>query len=202
MSSDDDFFFGFFRSPQWLRHSKGTGIGTVAGSPVMLRVNLSVGSGYALDAKSKHVQAILENLFSDFDLVREPPPRIFGFPGTTLEFIITGLSAGAGIVVAEFLKELGKDLWKALKPLLRGKKHEERNEFFGDGVIVTLVIDGKEVSAHIRLPPKISEATTSEQLKDFLEITPVNLYLEEIKTSKQDVEKSKRSKPAKAKKEK
>jgi hypothetical protein len=182
-----------------LRRSNGTGIGKVAGSPIGLRVNLDRGSvWYAFDAEPENVRAAFENSFPDFDLILE-----FSYhselAGTTFNLIITGLSAGAGLVAAEFLKEAGKDLWKAFKSLLpkapaksKGGRRIGDTPFLyfarqsggigiGDKVSLTLFIDNEKVSTSISLPSPFPDVISEDLLKHFCEEAAVNLYLNHLK---------------------
>ena len=159
--------------------------GIVAGCPIALRVNLDVGSTwYALDAKPAHVKEAFEGSFADFALAQE-----FGLhsmaAGTTIDLIITGLSAGAGVAAVEFLKEAGKDLWKAFKRLLpeaAGKKTGGD----GDTVTLTLVIDDRKVSDRLTLPSRFEVAPTVDLLRAFCENTAADLYLRELDRIKRE----------------
>jgi hypothetical protein len=121
--------------------------------------------------------------------------------GTTIDLIITGLSAGAGLVAAEFLKGAGKDLWKAFKRLLPGAAKEassdersiselltksERRGAVGDTISITLVIDGRKVSTSITVPAQDSTITHAELVKSFCENAAVGLYLRELERIKRE----------------
>jgi hypothetical protein len=163
-----------------LRRSKGVGIGTVGGSVIGLQVSLDVGSTwYALDAAPASVESALSRSFSDFDLVREINAHS-PLAGTTIDLIITGLSAGAGLVAAEFLKEAGKDLWKAFKSLLpRTAAKKDDGPKHGDRITLTLMIDNRKVTTAISLPSSLKGMTTAELLQQFCENAAADLYMKE-----------------------
>jgi len=169
-------------SGEWLRRSSGSGIGSVGKTRIDLRVNLDVGTTwYTLDADPKHVLIAFENSFADFGLFRGY--RVHSVAaGTTIDLIITGLSSGLGLIAAEFLKESGKDLWKAIKSLI-SHRVTERESFIpkkviersaGDAISLTLVIDKHKVAARISLPSSIAlqDATTFQLLQQFAKTPP------------------------------
>ncbi len=175
---------GLFDFGTSIRRSDGSGIGKVAGSAVQLLIAIDVGSTwYALDARLDHVQSAFENAFSDFELRQEIGVHSM-VAGTTIDLVITGLSAGAGIVAVEFLKEAGKDLWKALRSLLPEKKSEGSSAVVGDTIRLTLVIDGDKVPSSITLPSPIGEISTEELLKQFCLDEAAELYLREVERRK------------------
>jgi hypothetical protein len=203
--SEDGPVLGFEEGPYdlWFRRSSGAGIGTVAGSPIKLQVGLDVGSTwYALNAKPMEVKAALESAFPDFDLAREVSLHSSA-AGTTINLIITGLSAGAGLVAVEFLKEAGKDLWKALKHLLSGQaeRNPDNTGKYGDTINLTLVIDRRaKIAASISLPS--DDKVAFEELRLFCENAPSDLFLKELDRIERDSPLSERLKAYKdAKKE-
>lgn len=134
---------------------------------------------YALDAAPTSVESALSHSFSDFDLVREIN---FHSPmaGTTIDLVITGLSAGAGLVAVEFLKEAGKDLWKAFKSLLpHAAAQKDDGPVHGDTISLTLVIDNRKVSAAISLPSSIKSLNSAALLQEFCENAAAVLYTKE-----------------------
>jgi hypothetical protein len=182
-----------FDFTHWLKRSSGTGIGTVAGTSVGLRANIDVGSTwYVLDVDPAHVQAAFESSFSDFDFAQEYGVHSWA-AGTTINLIITGLSAGAGLVAVEFLKEAGKDLWKAFKSLLPNTANDKSDaeitgdasiRGIGDTISLTLVTDNRKVFTNVSLPFK--DRATAAILKDFCKDAPVNLFLKELERIKRD----------------
>ena len=174
-----------FDLTEWRRRSSGTGVGTVAGSPIGLRVTLNDDRacwGDTLDAEPAHVEAAFESSFSDFGLaLKHDSLRLFGIGGTNIDLIVTGLSVGAGLVAAEFLKEVGKDLWKALKSLLHDAECKKTDHGLGgDTIHLTLVIDNRNVSTKISLPSTCKGITTAELLRKFCENAAADLYLKEL----------------------
>jgi hypothetical protein len=177
-----------------IRRSDGSGIGNVAGSAVHLRIDLDVGSTwYALAAGPENVQSAFESAFADFELRKKLTMHSMA-AGTTIDLVITGLSAGAGIVAIEFLKGAGKDLWKALRSLLPEKKSESSSATesesssarSGDTIALTLEIDGKKVKTRITLPSPRKEISTEELLRRFCLDRAAELYLQEIEQRKRE----------------
>jgi hypothetical protein len=100
--------------------------------------------------------------------------------GTLLEIIIGGLAVGSGIVAAEFLKEAGKDLWKAFRTILL-KPNEVRDygkvlgvsgdlPDKGDDISIVIEVGNLTVRGHMRV-----RTGQEEQLQRFIAEGPYDL---------------------------
>jgi hypothetical protein len=99
--------------------------------------------------------------------------------GTTIEVVLTALSVGGGIVVSEILKNIGKDLWTALKDCFSSKAaktktpsnghdtgpgHDNRiREFIDDALprLVELHHELEQNDGRSHAPPMVIPASTS-----------------------------------------
>ena len=96
-----------------------------------------------------------------------------GLPeGTTLTIAIAMFSAGAGVVATEFLKELGKELWNAVRRLILPNK--ERKEESKDKFVIELHIGEVSVIASLSDLGSRNEI----EIKHFIEKTLPRLFME------------------------
>lgn len=136
-----------------------------------LRVSMDGGStAYLLGTSTKKTcKAFAEN-FPNLDFHEELNLHS-PIAGTTIHLILTGLSAGAGVVGLEFLKESGKDLWKTFKGLLSHKRSAEGKTVpsgHADTVTMTLQIDDSTVTCSVSglLPNSQSSLALQKLLLD------------------------------------
>jgi hypothetical protein len=94
--------------------------------------------------------------------------------GTTIHIILAGLSAGAGIVAVESLKEAGKSLWKALSKITLSKGEGRDPEEAGDGDHLKITVKLGDLSVTTETSGLVEGQ--SEHLKSFLDSILPRLY--------------------------
>jgi hypothetical protein len=122
---------------------------------------------YLLSASTERVRTAFREQFPDAQFKKEYALHSWS-AGTTLHIVLAGLSAGAGIVAVEALKEAGKSLWNALSKILVKADGSPKEGVGDDRFKVTVNVGELSVS------PEISKLGPGqeEQLKAFLEVLP------------------------------
>lgn len=94
--------------------------------------------------------------------------------GTTLTIIVSGISVGAGIVVAEMLKECGKDLWRIVKKLIVPKETQSAEERCG--LHDTIMLETKIGDSSMAVILKGEQLYSDAAIKEFLTKGLIDLY--------------------------
>ena len=139
-----------------------------------LTVSMDGGStAYLFDSSVKNAKIIFKENHSELNFEEQ---RNLHSPaaGTTIDLIITGLTVGAGIAAGEFLKELGKDLWKSFKGIMQKPETQinATHKNIGDSISITLHIDGSSVKTEITG----LGAGDEKQVKEFLTENIPSMY--------------------------
>ena len=84
-----------------------------------LTISIDPGSTeYLFDASFESISRKLKVRFPEANFERQYNLHSIE-AGTTIEIVLMGLSAGAGLIAAEVVKGMGKDLWDAIKTCIK-----------------------------------------------------------------------------------
>jgi hypothetical protein len=86
-----------------------------------------------------------------------------------LTIVLSGLSAGMGLMATEVLKAAGKDLWTAVKQLILKVRHQPSEAGGGDVLKIVLRVDDIELSVSIEGLKQKDEAIVEALLLNHLD---------------------------------
>ena len=140
-----------------------------------LQVEFCFDTGYGegiLNASREKVRAAFQGVMPESRELRTT--HFSPVEATTLKIIISGLSVGGGIVVAEMLKECGKDLWKVVKKLILPKKGQDEKEVRNSHDRIQL--EARIGNSSMVLTLSGTDLQSEAMVKEFLTGGPTRLY--------------------------
>jgi hypothetical protein len=143
-------------------------------SNIHVRVEMDPGgTQYLFNVSAPQARDSFREVFPDSQFVRTGAAHS-PLAGTTIHIVLAGLSAGAGIVAIEALKEAGKSLWKALSKITVHKAKGMDPEEAGDGDRFKITVKLGDLSVTTETSGMIGGQ--NEYLRNFLDSTLPRLY--------------------------